>query len=110
MDKVTSVGRGFDPKVEFLHGRFVIEVRQGGYDKGAAVDAFMRSALFAERRPVFLGDDVTDEDGFRAARAAGGLAIAVGPRPTMQADFNLAGPPEVRALLGRIAAPAERVA
>lgn len=110
MARVTELGVGLDSQVEFLKGRFVIEVRQGGYDKGGAVDAFLKSGLFKGRRPVFLGDDVTDEDGFRAARAAGGLALAVGPRETRQADFHLAGPAEVRDWLGSVAALAERAA
>ncbi|MCK0209235.1 trehalose-phosphatase [Starkeya koreensis] len=110
MQKVVDLGSGLDGSVEFLKGRFVIEVRQGGHDKGTAVDQFMRTALFTGRRPVFLGDDVTDEDGFRAARAAGGLAVAVGPRATGQADFHLAGPAQVRDWLERIPHRLESVA
>jgi len=85
-------------------------VRQGGRDKGTAVEQFMNTALFKGRRPVFLGDDVTDEDGFRAVRAAGGLAVAVGPRATQQADYHLATPTEVRDWLGTIPEALERVA
>ena len=69
----------------------------------------MGSAIFTGRKPVFLGDDVTDEDGFRAAHAVGGLAIAVGPRPTTQADFRLATPEDVRKWLGDIPQALERV-
>ncbi len=32
--------------------------------------------------PVMIGDDVTDEDGFRAAQDLGGIAIKIGPGPT----------------------------
>ncbi|CAA0094627.1 Trehalose-6-phosphate phosphatase [Starkeya nomas] len=109
MQKVIDVGTGLGDGVEFLKGRFVIEVRQGGHDKGSAVEQFMRSTLFTGRRPVFLGDDVTDEDGFRAARQAGGLAVAVGPRPTQQADHRLATPSEVRDWLNRLPEALESV-
>lgn len=109
MQTVVDLGSGLDGSVEFLKGRFVIEVRQGGHDKGTAVEQFMRTALFTGRRPVFLGDDVTDEDGFRAVRAAGGLAVAVGPRPTGQVDFRLAGPSQVRDWLVRIPELLEKV-
>lgn len=109
MAKVIELGTGIDHGVEFLRGNCVIEVRQAGRNKGTAVEELMRSALFAGRRPVFLGDDVTDEDGFRAARAAGGLAVAVGPRPTQQADFRLATPGEVRRWLTEFPEALERV-
>lgn len=109
MAKVIELGSGLDGSVEFLKGRFVIEVRQGGHDKGTAVRQFMNTALFTGRKPIFLGDDVTDEDGFRAARAAGGLAVAIGPRATQQADFRLDTPEEVRQWLSGIPELLERV-
>lgn len=109
MDRVIALGTGIDGGVEFLKGKYVIEVRQAGRNKGTAVAELMNSALFAGRRPVFLGDDVTDEDGFRAVRAAGGLALAVGPRPTDQADFKLASPTEVRRWLTDLPTALERV-
>ncbi|HSI41133.1 MAG TPA: trehalose-phosphatase [Xanthobacteraceae bacterium] len=110
MQRVIELGLGLDGSVEFLKGRFVIEVRTGGWHKGTAVATLMNTAVFAGRRPIFFGDDVTDEDGFRAARAAGGLAVAVGPRPTEQADFRIAEPAGVRAWLDRLPLLLETVA
>ncbi|WAC25809.1 trehalose-phosphatase [Ancylobacter sp. SL191] len=110
MDKVVELGRGLDPGVEFLKGRFVIEVRPAGHTKGTAVDQFMRTTIFAGRVPIFLGDDVTDEDGFRAVRAAGGLAVAIGPRATAQADHHFATPADVRRWLEQIPQTLERAA
>lgn len=109
MQLVTDIGYGLDGSVEFLRGRFVIEVRQGGHNKGTALDTLMKTAIFTGRRPVFLGDDVTDEDGFRAARASGGIAVAVGPRATQQADFRLATPKDVREWLALIPQSLEAV-
>ncbi len=53
------------------------ELRPRGADKGTAVDALMRRTPFAGRVPVFIGDDVTDEDGMAAARRLGGVGLRV---------------------------------
>jgi len=72
------------------------ELRPKGSDKGSAVAWMMRYAPFAGRVPVFIGDDVTDEDGMRVARAHGGEGYRVPER------FP-AGPADVRAWLTRLA-------
>ena len=89
--------------VSLLPGHCVFEIKRAGYDKGTALDRFMADPPFQGRAPVFIGDDVTDEAGFRAARARGGLAIAVG-RPREGADVVLPGPQAVRAYLAHLAA------
>lgn len=53
------------------------EVKPRGVDKGRAVDALMGRAPFASRRPIYIGDDVTDEDGMVAARRHGGIGLRV---------------------------------
>ncbi len=53
------------------------EVRPRGVDKGSAVLALAAEAPFAGRRPIFIGDDVTDEDGMAAARMMGGVGMRV---------------------------------
>jgi trehalose 6-phosphate phosphatase len=63
-------------------GHLVVEARPRGADKGAALAALARLPPFAGRAPVFVGDDVTDEDGFRAAERLGGYGVKVGPGPT----------------------------
>ena len=71
------------PALEVLEGASVVELRARGIHKGAAIAAFMDEAPFAGRTPVFVGDDVTDEDGFRAVNAMHGISILAGPdRPT----------------------------
>lgn len=59
-------------------GKMVFEVRPAAADKGAALSAFMGSPAFAGRRPVAVGDDLTDESMFGAALRHGGLAFRVG--------------------------------
>lgn len=65
------------PDFELLPARMLWEVRPRGVDKGSAVRALMARAPFARRAPIFIGDDVTDEDGIRAARALGGAGLRV---------------------------------
>lgn len=67
------------PGFELLAGKLVWEVRPRGIDKGTAVRALMAEPPFAGRLPLFIGDDVTDEDGMRVARALGGAGLQVAP-------------------------------
>jgi trehalose 6-phosphate phosphatase len=53
------------------------EVRPGSIDKGRAVAAVMDAPPFAGRLPVFIGDDVTDQDGIQEARRCGGAGLFV---------------------------------
>jgi len=87
-----------------LPGKCVVELRTVGPHKGNALDAFMLEQPFVGRRPVFFGDDRTDEDAFAAARALNGIAVAVGREPEeVGADLYLDDPPAVRAFLAEAA-------
>lgn len=77
-------------------GDMVEELRTPGPTKADSVMTFMSERPFSGARPVFLGDDATDEDGFAAARHLGGAGILVGAvRPT-RAKYRL---PNVEATL-----------
>lgn len=67
-----------------LDGKMVVELVPAGRDKGTAIRELLQAPPFAGRRPVFLGDDVTDEAGFRAVNELGGISVRVGgqDRPT----------------------------
>jgi len=71
-------------------GDMVAELRTPGPRKGDSVRAFMAKAPFAGARPVFVGDDATDEDGFAAAQALGGVGIVVGQARETVARYRLA--------------------
>ena len=62
---------------ELLPAQMLWEVRPRGVDKGTAVRRLMARPPFAGRLPVFVGDDVTDEDGIAAAQALGGVGLRV---------------------------------
>jgi trehalose 6-phosphate phosphatase len=70
-------------------GKKVIELRQGGADKGTAVLALMARPPMAGGRLVFVGDDDTDEAGFAAASLLGGAGVLVGPARPTAASYQL---------------------
>ena len=76
-------------------GKCVIELVRPGANKGAAVNAFMAVPPFVDSLPIFVGDDVTDEDGFLAASEFGGFGIAVGERPSQSARYHLSSVKDV---------------
>ncbi len=91
--------------LSLLHGKCVVEFRPRGTDKGEALRRFQQEAPYAGRLPVFIGDDVTDEDGFRAAADLGGFGIHVGTRPDTAARYRLAGVAAVHSWLDPVDQP-----
>jgi trehalose 6-phosphate phosphatase len=86
-----AVAHGLSVKI----GKQVTEVVHRGADKGGAVRAFMDDADFAGATPVFVGDDLTDEDGFAAVADLGGFGVIVGDRRPTAAHYRLASVAEV---------------
>lgn len=84
--------------LEVITGHAVVEARPRGNDKGGALRSLAAEPPFADRLPVFVGDDVTDEDGFRAAAELGGYGVKVGPGATA-AHYRMATIEEVHAWL-----------
>ena len=82
----------------------LFELRPGGADKGSAVRRLMTQPPMAGGVPVFIGDDVTDEEGFAAAAQQGGAGILVGTPRTTFAAFGLEQVAAVRHYLGEGAA------
>jgi trehalose 6-phosphate phosphatase len=75
--------RDAGPDLKLLEGKMVVEFKPAQGDKGRAILRFLDEPPFAGRRPLFAGDDVTDEDGFAAVNRVGGLSIRIGPdRPS----------------------------
>jgi len=99
---VREAAAGLGDWVEVQMGKMVIELKPAGRDKGVAIEEFLREPPFAGRAPVFIGDDVTDEDGFRVVNRAGGHSIKVGEGRT-EARWQLADPSAARAWLEQCA-------
>lgn len=81
--------------LEILPGKFVIEVKPTGYSKGSGLAEMMTVPPFRGRKPIFIGDDITDHAAFAALPEFGGTGISVGGiQPGAQ--FNFDGPQDVR--------------
>lgn len=98
-----SIARDAPDRLHAVPGKMSVEIRERGVDKATALNLFMEAPPFAGRLPVFAGDDVTDEDGFRAARALGGHAIQIGPRRSAEAGWRVESPAAFRRWLIRAA-------
>ena len=94
--------------LRLITGKMVIEFQPRSADKGQAIAAFLGEPPFIGRRPVFVGDDTTDEDGFAEIRRRGGIAVRVGPfEVATAANYRL---PTVEAVLAWLASSSFRQA
>ena len=66
-----------------------MEVKPLSYNKGTAISYYMRTKPFIKRRPIFIGDDVSDEDGFETVNKKGGWSVRVGNHKRTKAKFFL---------------------
>lgn len=93
------------------HGKKVFELQPDvAWDKGEAVRWLVsRLELDPEHvRPLYIGDDVTDEDAFRALQGRGrGIVVHGGESRATYADFGLDGPEDVRRFLDKLTAAME---
>jgi len=93
---VTRMMSDLGDAYRLISGKMVFEIAPAAHDKGAAIHAFQEQAPFAGRAPVFIGDDVTDEDGFRVANDLAGTSIRVGENGQTEAKYRLPDVASVR--------------
>ncbi len=89
-----------DGNYHFLKGKMVLEVKPANVHKGQAVEHLLSAPPFAGRLPVYIGDDITDEDGFATVNRLGGHSIRVGMEGATAATRRIES---VSALLGWLA-------
>lgn len=81
--------------------KMAVELKPKGAAKDAALGWLMGLPEFAGRRPVYAGDDATDEPAMALALSHGGTALKIGPGDTA-APFRLDSPRDLRAHLARL--------
>lgn len=93
---------------QLLEGKMIVELRVRAATKGTAVHRFLDVPPFAGCQPVYLGDDVTDEDAFSSVNALGGVSVQVGERQPSEARYRLASVSAVHAWLGHLVEQLDR--
>jgi trehalose 6-phosphate phosphatase len=83
------------PAFGVLLGKCVVEIRPRHTTKGSAIERLMQEPPFRGRTPIFVGDDVTDEDGFEVVNRLGGISVHIGDSATTMAGYRLADPAAV---------------
>jgi trehalose 6-phosphate phosphatase len=99
------VAADHESEIEPLFGKAVIEVKPKHFNKGTAVAELMTNKPFADRTPLFIGDDTTDQAVFAILPELGGYGFSV-EREMEGADGVFESPPAVRAWLVALSAHA----
>lgn len=88
IDQIESKLADMSSSLKLMRGNMVLEIKPASANKGTAIAAFMTEAPFTGRTPVFIGDDITDEDGFRTVNELGGVSVKVDSGPS-SAQYRL---------------------
>ena len=86
---MTSLALDIEDDFRLIDGKMVYELTPRSLDKGVAIVEFLRAEPFLGRKPVYVGDDTTDEDGFAATNRLSGISIRVGRTQKTEASFAL---------------------
>lgn len=88
LDVIAEECNRLGPKFTLQPGKCVYEIRPAGRSKGTAIATFMTEPPFYGRTPVFVGDDLTDEEAFTVVNAFDGISLKVGLEVPTVAQFR----------------------
>lgn len=95
-DIFSEIAGKYENSFKITSGKKVFEIRSpGAWNKGDAISWIMENAG-KDKLPIYIGDDITDEDAYRAIEGKG-ISICIGI--SSEADFYLEHQREVEALL-----------
>jgi trehalose 6-phosphate phosphatase len=93
-----QIAADIGPSMRLQRGKAVAELVPATASKGGAIDWLLQQEGYAGRKPVFIGDDITDEDGFMAVNRLHGLSVRIGEGETC-ARHRIASPTALRRIL-----------
>jgi trehalose 6-phosphate phosphatase len=99
-----------DPALNVFAGKMSWDIREGACTKGTALRHLMAGDRFSGRTPIYVGDDLTDEDGFAEAEQQGGRALVVAGEYRTPRPIAFQAPENVRGWLRQLAAMQEAAA
>jgi trehalose 6-phosphate phosphatase len=103
-DEVRGAAEGLaqdlGPDYRLQLGKAVAEILPASAGKGRVIARFLERPPYRGRRPVFVGDDLTDEHGFETVNEHGGVSVRTGPGETI-AQHRIESPAELRRRLTR---------
>lgn len=82
---IGEAGERLGASYRIQYGKAVAELLPAASGKGAVIEQFLQEAPYRGRRPLFIGDDLTDETGFATVNRLGGAAIRIGDGETVAA-------------------------
>ena len=97
---IIKMAAALGPSYRLQLGKAVAEVLPARATKGGIIRHFLTQGPYRDRRPIFIGDDLTDEQAFEAVDAVGGISVRVGPGPT-RALYRVDAPSALRQVLAR---------
>ena len=97
---IAELAAALGPTYRLQQGKAVAEVLPARATKGGIIRHFLTEGPYRGRRPIFIGDDLTDEQAFESVDAVDGISVRVGSGPT-RARYRVEAPSALRTLLSR---------
>jgi trehalose 6-phosphate phosphatase len=95
---VAEAGERLGANYRIQYGKAVAELLPATSGKGVVIEQFLQHPTYRGCRPLFVGDDLTDETGFATVNRLGGAAIRIGDGDTV-AEHRLGSPDALKECL-----------